>query len=153
MLFFCILPWDFWFYLCKELFSTAVKSSFQFEIQTKWKYQIILFDISIVSLDKAIIIHVQKNGLTFALFYIKRGFGCIPEIFSNISQNFFRAFPKTFSNIFWNAERAIFPEILWEISQNFNEHYPHSLTFSHSVSHPCIAGFYNQLWLLPLIRD
>ena len=45
-----------------------VAISFQFEFQKKWKYRIILFDLSIVSLDIAKIGRVSENNLTFAFF-------------------------------------------------------------------------------------
>ena len=45
-----------------------VAISFQFEFQKKRKYRIILFDLSIVSLDIAKIGRVSENNLTFVFF-------------------------------------------------------------------------------------
>ena len=45
----------------------VVVISFQFEFQKKWKYQIILFDLSIVSLDIAKTGHAFENNLTLII--------------------------------------------------------------------------------------
>ena len=49
-------------------FSDGLAISFQFEFQKKWKYQIVLFDLSIVSLDIAKIDQASEINLAFAFF-------------------------------------------------------------------------------------
>ena len=109
--------------------------SFQFEFQKKWKYQIIVFDLSIVSLDIAKLVH--KKNVALINLKLKAFLGIFlniprnilehsPEsliaflwIFNNIPRNllehspeFLITFPGIFSSIPQNATMKTFPGIL-----------------------------------------
>ena len=76
------------------LFSHGLAISFQFEFQQKWKYQIILFDLSIVSLD------IAKTDHASAFAFLSQAcFWLIPQnLFSRSPESSWR-FARIFDSI------------------------------------------------------
>ena len=129
-----ILLWFLWlifsFYLLwfliflSLLFPMVVVIYFQFEFQKKWKYKIILFELSTVSLEIAKIGHASENNLCFlskTWLWLTQNW----KHYLESSWTFLGIFPNNPWNLFKNSPESLieFPRIYDTFPRNLLEHY------------------------------
>ena len=109
-------------------FSHGLAISFQLEFQKKWKYQIILFDLSVVSLvDIAKIDHASEINLAFAFFkqnvaLIDLKLKAFPGILLSVPRNLSEHSRTLLEHS--PESLIVFPGVFDSIPRNLFEHFP-----------------------------